>query len=207
MTEEQIKHMVGRFLRWQLPESFNPDGGISFKKTFNEHTAHPMKHEPTGTNLFDAGQAEAMVRAMVEDMPTAHTAAPESVVDTETAIPMRLQCPVCGELHVDAGRFATQLHHTHACQHCGTVWRPAVVHTVGVRFLPGFKDEPATPPPQEPSNEVALSKEQKRLARTAFSPFMLLPENPKLPSYKEWEHSWDALFPDEITALRRAKGE
>lgn len=69
MTEEQIKHMVNRFLGWRLPESFNPDGGISFKKTFNEHTAHPMKHEPSGTNLLDATQAEEMVRYMVEGIP------------------------------------------------------------------------------------------------------------------------------------------
>lgn len=72
MTEAQIKHMVDRFLGWKLPESFNPDGGISFKKTFNEHTAHPMKHEPSGTNLLDANQAEAMVRYMIDGMPGGH---------------------------------------------------------------------------------------------------------------------------------------
>jgi rubredoxin len=57
-------------------------------------------------------------------------------------IPMRLHCPECSELHIDTGEFETKLHHTHACQHCGLVWRPAVVPTVGVRFLPGFKDAP-----------------------------------------------------------------
>jgi rubredoxin len=50
-------------------------------------------------------------------------------------IPMRLHCPACHELHVDEGEFATTPHHTHACEHCGNVWRPAVVNTVGVRFL------------------------------------------------------------------------
>lgn len=69
MTDEQISRMVARFLGWKLPKDFNPDAGISFKATFNEHTAHPMKHEPSGTNLFDATQAEAMVRYMVEGMP------------------------------------------------------------------------------------------------------------------------------------------
>jgi hypothetical protein len=69
MNDAQIKHMVQRFLGWRLPEAFNPDGGISFKKTFNEHTAHPMKHEPTGTNLFDAQQAEQMVRYLIEGLP------------------------------------------------------------------------------------------------------------------------------------------
>lgn len=57
-------------------------------------------------------------------------------------IPMRLTCPMCNTLHIDEGEFATKPHHTHACQECGHVWRPAVVCTVGVRFLPGFKNEP-----------------------------------------------------------------
>lgn len=56
-------------------------------------------------------------------------------------IPMRIPCPECGALHIDEGEFATKVHHTHACQECGAVWRPAVVATVGVRFLPGFKNE------------------------------------------------------------------
>jgi rubredoxin len=55
-------------------------------------------------------------------------------------IPMRIPCPECGELHIDEGEFATKPHHTHSCQHCGLTWRPAVVATVGVRFLPGFKN-------------------------------------------------------------------
>ena len=71
MTDEQIKHMVNRFLGWRLPENFSPDAGISsFKPDFNVHTAHPMKHEPVGTNLFDCFQAEAMVRYMIAGMPT-----------------------------------------------------------------------------------------------------------------------------------------
>lgn len=69
LSDAQIKHMVDRFLGWKLPESFAPDGGISFKATFNEHTAHPMKHEPSGTNLLDATQAEAMVRHIIEGLP------------------------------------------------------------------------------------------------------------------------------------------
>ena len=70
MNDDQIKHIVDRFLSWKLPENFRPDAGISFKATFNEHTDHPMKHEPTGTNLLDATQAEAMVRYMVDGLPT-----------------------------------------------------------------------------------------------------------------------------------------
>lgn len=66
MTDEQIKRMVSRFLAWKLPDEFRPDAGISFKPTFNEHTAHPMRHEPCGTNLLDARQAEAMVRFITD---------------------------------------------------------------------------------------------------------------------------------------------
>lgn len=69
LTDAQIKHMVDRFLGWRLPENFSPDGGISFKKTFNDHMPTPQKHEPSGTNLFDATQADAMVRWMIEGMP------------------------------------------------------------------------------------------------------------------------------------------
>ena len=61
-------------------------------------------------------------------------------------IPMLLYCPECSARHLDVGEFATKLHHTHACQRCGHVWRPALVATVGVQFLPGFKNA------VEPSN-------------------------------------------------------
>lgn len=69
MTEEQIKYMVNRFLQWRLPENFNPDAGISFKRDYNEHTSWPMKHEPVGTNLFDVTQTEEMIRYLLEGMP------------------------------------------------------------------------------------------------------------------------------------------
>lgn len=55
-------------------------------------------------------------------------------------VPMLLWCPACGERHIDAGEFAVKPHHTHACQECGMVWRPALVPTCGVAFLPGFKN-------------------------------------------------------------------
>lgn len=56
------------------------------------------------------------------------------------AIPMLLSCPCCHARHIDTGTFAVKQHHTHACQFCGVTWRPAIVDTVGVQFLPGFKD-------------------------------------------------------------------
>lgn len=59
-------------------------------------------------------------------------------------VPMILHCPECHARHIDVGEFATKVHHTHSCQGCGLTWRPAVVATVGVQFLPGFKN-PETP--------------------------------------------------------------
>lgn len=58
-----INESVNRFLGWKLPANFAPDAGIMFKP--NANTESPVqfqyKHEPTGTNLFRAGQAEAML--------------------------------------------------------------------------------------------------------------------------------------------------
>ena len=71
MTGAQIKYMVDRFLSWKLPSDFSPDAGISFKATFNDHLPVPTRHQPSGTNLFDARQADAMVRFMIEGMPAA----------------------------------------------------------------------------------------------------------------------------------------
>ena len=59
----------------------------------------------------------------------------------EQPVPMVLYCPMCHARHLDVGEFATKVHHTHACQHCGLVWRPALVATVGVQYLPGFHNE------------------------------------------------------------------
>lgn len=79
-TDDQIRHMVNRFLGWRLPDPWRPDGGIEFKPEFNvEYMASqgkpPMRHEPTGTNLFDYKQSTAMVRYMVEGMERAGDAA------------------------------------------------------------------------------------------------------------------------------------
>jgi hypothetical protein len=86
MTDDQIKHMVERFLGWRLPENFAPDGGISFKATFNDDQPFgPMKHKPSGTNLFDSTQAAEMVRYMIRGMPTEAASDPATLtieVDT-----------------------------------------------------------------------------------------------------------------------------
>ena len=59
MTEDQIKHMVDRFLMWRLPETISPSGGITVDKSCR----------PIGTNLLSATEADAMVRHMLEGMP------------------------------------------------------------------------------------------------------------------------------------------
>lgn len=66
MNEEQIKHMVNKFLSWKLPEDFQPDAGINY-----DPSKHHPNHPPVGTNLFTATQAEAMVRHMLEGLPDA----------------------------------------------------------------------------------------------------------------------------------------
>lgn len=62
-ADDRVKRMVERFLSWRLPANFNPDAGISYTRP----NYHPdVDATPTGTNLFDYTQAEAMVRHMVE---------------------------------------------------------------------------------------------------------------------------------------------
>lgn len=62
------------------------------------------------------------------------------MADDIPGLPQRICCEGCGKLHIDEPPFDTKPHHTHACQFCGLTWRPAVHNTVGVRFLPGFKN-------------------------------------------------------------------
>ena len=67
MTEDQVRHMVSRFLAWKLPEDFHPDGGITFvQPNFN---GKPYAHGPSGTNLLDYSQATAMIEYMLEGLP------------------------------------------------------------------------------------------------------------------------------------------
>lgn len=65
LSDDQIRFMVDRFLQWRLPADFAPDAGISFEPVFNRGTEFEHKHEPVGTNLLTAAQAEAMVRFML----------------------------------------------------------------------------------------------------------------------------------------------
>lgn len=69
LTDAQVKHMVNRFLGWRLPDPFRPDNGITFTPTQHQRGEYAHAHWPSGTNLFDATQADAMVRHMVEGLP------------------------------------------------------------------------------------------------------------------------------------------
>jgi hypothetical protein len=87
-----------------------------------------------------------------------------------TPIPMILHCPMCHFKHVDEGEFATKPHHTHACQgpKCGLVWRPAIVPTVGVEYLPNFKnvldaDEKDACSPDQERGQKAIRRLQAHL--------------------------------------------
>ena len=67
MTKEQIDAMVQAFLRWKLPETFNPDNGIEFKRSEQWHTeGRTGPHWPIGTNLLTYAEAKAMVEHMLE---------------------------------------------------------------------------------------------------------------------------------------------
>lgn len=79
-----------------------------------------------------------------------------SITQTSVPIEIRINCPMCHTLHVDEGIWTTKPHHTHACQACGHVWRPAVVNTVGVRFLPGFKDDPSEVMCEKPAEDGVI---------------------------------------------------
>jgi hypothetical protein len=56
--EAVTNEMVSRFLSWSLPKDFCPDGGINFG---SRGASGYEKLWPTGTNLFTAVQARAML--------------------------------------------------------------------------------------------------------------------------------------------------
>ena len=89
------------------------------------------EHDPAKFGRIDAVAVDAAPPAVQ----------PPFAADDPPPLPLLLWCPGCGERHIDRGIWASKLHHTHACQNCGMVWRPAIKATVGVVFLPGFKDQ------------------------------------------------------------------
>jgi hypothetical protein len=83
-------------------------------------------------------RAELFGRARIEEYAPLQFELQMAIPSFRT-IPMILFC-LNGHRHIDEHEFAEKPHHTHACQTCGIVWRPALVNTHGVQFLPGFKN-------------------------------------------------------------------
>lgn len=68
MTDAQIKHMVDRFLQWELPADFAPDGGVNFAP---HRDAGGGFARPIGTNVLTATQAKSMIEFMLDGLPMA----------------------------------------------------------------------------------------------------------------------------------------
>ena len=64
-----------------------------------------------------------------------YDALPAAPVQADVPIPMLLDCPICGQNHIDEGVWVAKPHKTHLCAGCGHEWRPANVPTVGVYAL------------------------------------------------------------------------
>lgn len=60
-----LSTLVDRFLAWPLPETFNPDGGITFEPLGNKGTPHEYRRMPTGTNLLTGEEAKQMVEHLL----------------------------------------------------------------------------------------------------------------------------------------------
>jgi len=54
------------------------------------------------------------------------------MIKEEIPIPCLLFCPKCNKQHIDKDEWATKLHKTHLCAHCGHKWKPLHVPSVGV---------------------------------------------------------------------------
>jgi rubredoxin len=127
---------------WRL----NPDKVHEYtdERAYELHP-HPLSElEQIRHMLNVVNDPEAIVEAVRENINRLHAATnaiERFSKEDQKPIPMRLLCPECFKLHIDVGEFEVKLHHTHACQFCGMVWRPALVPTVGVKFLPGFRND------------------------------------------------------------------
>lgn len=89
------------------------------------------------TGAFDLCQSCYLNRKIVGDLRAMVHALQREL---DAPIPMLIWCPFCGERHIDVVLIATP-HQSHACQHCGGVWKPSKRPTIGVQFLDGYKDE------------------------------------------------------------------
>lgn len=124
-------------------------------------------------HCWAAQQTAIEVAQLLESGVTPEQLADDARAKTLAPIPMYLTCPSCNARHVDAGEFATKPHHTHSCQTCGLTWRPAVVATVGVQFLPGFKDETAPTSAPATADVPKVLEMLRRRRRTTTSAFWM----------------------------------
>ena len=84
----------------------------------------------------------------------------------EKSIPMLLWCPACHERHIDVARVRDEAP-SYACMPgLWLAWRPAIVPTVGVQFLPGFKNEPTG---NEPGDTVGSLRNLAKQRGTTMS--------------------------------------
>lgn len=47
-----------------------------------------------------------------------------------------IECPECGEHHVDRDEWSKRLHKKHLCERCGHVWQPHEGYTFGIETPP-----------------------------------------------------------------------
>ncbi len=62
---DPLHEITERFLRYELPEDFAPDGGVEFTKLVNPGTPHEHVNRPVGTNLLTYVQAREMLGAIL----------------------------------------------------------------------------------------------------------------------------------------------
>jgi hypothetical protein len=109
----------------------------NYKEIARNMTIRAKASEAAAIEIGDQFEAKAKLLA---DQQKVNAELVEEIKRLRAPVPLILFCPKCNTRHVDTGVMATTPHHTHACQGCGFLWSPAVVHTVGVAFLPGCRD-------------------------------------------------------------------
>ena len=96
------------------------EGGFYAHRTCADNVARILKLATQPMHDLDAQltAAEHRERALLHTLYTVLKPLVDEKALAERVVPMLLECPGCGERHIDEGEFATKVHHTHACQHC-----------------------------------------------------------------------------------------
>lgn len=103
ITETELKQAVNRFLGWRIPDSFSPDCYI----TFGRQMALKNHGWPVGTNLFNAVEAEAMLRHVLDVVPdSVKPSAPVYTTAAEAAM-IRADEVLPGKAPVEPAKEAT----------------------------------------------------------------------------------------------------